>query len=146
MVKRGFLLLLVLLGLLAWTGWPEGWAAEPCQGETTVEMRDCAQQELNEFEAAMAKTYHTLMGRLDDKGQSLLVQAQHSWQTFRNHHCLVEADPRRDGSAWPLLYTGCLARATETRIEQLKESLEAYSAYTQTGQPVTDEEPGVSDP
>ncbi|MEZ4576172.1 MAG: hypothetical protein R2857_14840 [Vampirovibrionales bacterium] len=85
-------------------------------------MRGCAEQELDEFEATMAKTT-TLMGRLDDKGS-------HCW--CRPTQLPNVSKPPLPGGSRPharWLGSGrCYrlsGRATEARIEQLKESLES---------------------
>lgn len=55
-----------------------------------------------------------------------LLAAQRAWLTYRDQHCLSESFAARGGSMAPMLHSGCMARLTKERTEQLKALVEEY--------------------
>jgi uncharacterized protein YecT (DUF1311 family) len=102
-----------------------------------VEMNFCAGRDYDaadaELNAQWKLTVAALKARDKDIDRSYdsqpthydtLLAAQRAWITYRDQHCLSESFAARGGSMAPMLHSGCMARLTKERTEQLKALVE----------------------
>jgi len=102
-----------------------------------VEMNFCAGRDYDaadaELNAQWKLTVAALKARDKDIDRSYdsqpthydtLLAAQRAWLTYRDQHCLSESFAARGGSMAPMLHSGCMARLTKERTEQLKALVE----------------------
>ena len=91
---------------------------------TTVEMTSCLADELKRADDTVTNLYRALMKQLNSPAdRARLREAQHAWLTFRDKSCVYEVGPsdRTAGTVSPLEQTGCLAKYTKQRAEQLQD-------------------------
>jgi uncharacterized protein YecT (DUF1311 family) len=93
---------------------------------TTMEMKECAYQELQQVDKELNQVYRALIKRLDKEGKAKLKSAQRAWIAYRDAEAEFAADAARGGSMSGLLHTGSLTDATQKRIEELKNAMAAY--------------------
>ncbi|MBL8649168.1 MAG: DUF1311 domain-containing protein [Sphingopyxis sp.] len=104
-----------------------------------VEMNFCAQKDYDaadaELNAQWKRTVAEIKRRDKDidrsydsqpTGYDTLLAAQRAWLTYRDQQCLSESFAARGGSMAPMLHSGCMARLTKERTEQLKALVEEY--------------------
>jgi uncharacterized protein YecT (DUF1311 family) len=111
--------------------------AAPCDElANQAEMNACAHQEFAAADAALnaqwKKTAAVMKTRdeqdYDDGRPSFsaaLLESQRAWLKYRDAQCQISAYEMRGGSAESMLISGCQARLTRERTEELK-VLEGY--------------------
>jgi uncharacterized protein YecT (DUF1311 family) len=106
-------------------------AHDPCvDGQTTVEMRECAGKEYKRADAELNAAYKKLMATLSDRGhQAALKAAQQSWLKYRDANCEFEAFLNRGGTIYPVIYTSCLTTMTGARTKELREEQTAQEEH-----------------
>ena len=95
-------------------------AASSASAQSQTAMNASAAQDLQRADRALTSQYTTTMGRLSPASRTLLRNAQRSWISFRDQQCRVEASGVQGGSAYPMVHSGCLARLTNERTQQLR--------------------------
>lgn len=104
-----------------------------------VEMNLCAGKDYDAADAALNAQYKQTVAALKARDKDIdrsydsqpthydtLLAAQRAWITYRDQHCLSESFAARGGSMAPMLHSGCMARLTKERTEQLKALVEEY--------------------
>ena len=77
-----------LVILLFVTSGPQAQKSDPCAGETTFQMKECAAKKYKQADDELNKTYRQLMSKLDDAGhQESLKTAQQAWLKYRDSNC-----------------------------------------------------------
>lgn len=96
---------------------------DPCEnGQTTVEMRNCAGKEYQKADAELNDAYKQLMSTITDEGhRAALRTAQQAWIKYRDANCEFEAYLNRGGTIYPVVYTSCLSAMTTARTRELRE-------------------------
>jgi hypothetical protein len=99
---------LLLLGVLALAASPA--SAKPpaikCPGDTTVEMRYCAEKSLEQSESHLRK-----------KVSKHLMQ---QWQAATRAVCAAAYAPYKDGTIYPQLVVGCDDRLNRALLKEFK--------------------------
>lgn len=104
-----------------------------------VEMNYCAGEEYEAADAALNAQWQHTAATLKEADTHIdrsydsqpthyetALAAQRAWLTYRDQHCLSESFAARGGSMQPMLRSGCMARLTIERTEQLKTLAEEY--------------------
>lgn len=68
-------------------------------------------------DAELTAKYKKIIGRLGPEKVPLFRQAERSWIAFRDIECKFGASGVEGGSAYPMIYEGCLERLTLSRIK-----------------------------
>ncbi|WP_077145093.1 lysozyme inhibitor LprI family protein [Sphingopyxis sp. KK2] len=102
-----------------------------------VEMNFCAGKEYDAADAELNAQWKLTVAALKARDKTIdrsydsqpthydtLLAAQRAWLTYRDQHCLSESFAARGGSMAPMLHSGCMARLTQERTEQLKALVE----------------------
>ncbi|NVK35724.1 MAG: DUF1311 domain-containing protein [Rhodobacteraceae bacterium] len=87
---------------------------------TTYEMRECEAIELQKADDLLNQTYKKIRNDLDDKGKTILRDAQRAWIVFRDAECERLADMARGGSIAPLIRISCITSMTQQRVTDLR--------------------------
>jgi uncharacterized protein YecT (DUF1311 family) len=76
-------------------------------------------------DAELNAVYRKLQSRKNDDAQAgkLLIAAERAWVSFRDAECEFDAADNLGGSIYPMVYSGCLERLTQARIDQLNRYL-----------------------
>lgn len=115
--------LIVLLCVVVAGGFPTQ-KKDPCDGETTFEMKQCAAKKYKQADDELNKVYRDLMSKLDDEGhKTSLKTAQVAWLKYRDSHCDFESYLNRGGSIYSVVVTDCRASLTNSRTKELKEQI-----------------------
>jgi uncharacterized protein YecT (DUF1311 family) len=118
-------LALLLLGLVALASAAQTQKRDPCEGETTPEMRNCAGKKYKQADDELNKAYRNLMSKLDDEGhKSSLKTAQQAWLKYRDSHCDFVSYLNRGGTIYPVIFTDCMTSLTTARTKELKQQIE----------------------
>lgn len=82
-------------------------------------MFDCGRDELSRQDEVLNSTYRAVRKNLPPTKQKQLQDLQRQWIALRDKKCNTEADDvgGQDGT---IIWYGCMIRATERRIEWLK--------------------------
>ena len=101
-----------------------------------VELNYCAEQDFLAADADLNLAYkaaRAVMRQIDaglpvaERGaEATLRDAQRAWISFRDQACLAEAYSWHGGSGQPMIYSGCQARLTTQRAEDLWSLAEGY--------------------
>lgn len=102
-----------------------------------VEMNFCAGRDYDAADAELNAQWKVTVAALKARDKDIdrsydsqpthydtLLAAQRAWLTYRDQHCLSESFAARGGSMAPMLHSGCMARLTKERTEQLKALVE----------------------
>ena len=105
--------------------------AEDCSGDMPqLEINQCLMRDYEDADAALNAVYKKLVAAVeknsDKKAKDLLVKSQRAWIPFRDGECAYVADAMRGGSAYNMLYYGCLADMTRERTTQLRAHLDQW--------------------
>jgi uncharacterized protein YecT (DUF1311 family) len=95
-------------------------AAFPAAAQTQTDMNAAAAQGAKAADQALNAQYKATSGKLSAGSRTLLRNAQRSWIGFRDQECKYESSGVQGGSAYPMVYSGCLKRLTDERTRQLK--------------------------
>lgn len=129
-------MMLMSLMLLAAAQEPEIDCENP---QYQVEMNFCAGKDYDAADAALNAQYKRTVAALKARDKDIdrsydtqpthydtLLAAQRAWITYRDQQCLSESFAARGGTMAPMLHSGCMARLTKERTEQLKALVEEY--------------------
>jgi uncharacterized protein YecT (DUF1311 family) len=97
--------------------------------QTQYEMNQTAAQGYFKADAELNKVYKILMSKLDEKGKSLLINAENDWIKYRDAHCKFEASFYEGGSMQPMIYSSCLESLAMDRIKELKDAIKEFGEY-----------------
>ena len=88
-------------------------------------MNACADQSFKKADAELNTVYKKLQSRKNDDAEAakLLIAAERAWVAFRDAECEFDAADNLGGSIYPMIYSGCLERLTQARIDQLNRYL-----------------------
>lgn len=92
----------------------------PALAQSQSSMNGAAGRGAQAADRTLNEQYRVTMARLSPASRSLLRDAQRSWIGFRDQQCKFEASGVRGGSAYPMVYGGCMARLSQDRTRQLK--------------------------
>lgn len=93
------------------------------QDQGTMNME--ARASFEKADKEMNHIYAKLMAKLDAEGQRKLKAAQRAWLTFRDAQADLDADTvARGGTLYTQIYEGTRAALTETRVKDLKGTLD----------------------
>ncbi|HEX7297098.1 MAG TPA: lysozyme inhibitor LprI family protein [Pyrinomonadaceae bacterium] len=118
------LLFLPALLLLIISNGPKAQQKDPCAGETTFEMRQCAGKKYKQADDELNKIYQRLMSKLSADEKASLKTAQQAWLKYRDTNCDFESFLYRGGTMAPLVGTQCLVDMTILRTKELKQQIE----------------------
>ena len=97
---------------------------DPCNGDTTFEMKQCSAKKFKQADDELNKVYRQLMSKLDDEGhKTSLKTAQLAWLNYRDTNCDFESYLNRGGSIYSVVVTECRTSMTTSRTRQLKEQI-----------------------
>jgi uncharacterized protein YecT (DUF1311 family) len=115
--------LAMLLFVMVSTG-PQTQKRDPCEGETTPEMKLCAAKRFKQADDELNSVYRRLMSKLDDEGhKTALRTAQQAWLKYRDSNCDFESYLNRGGTIYSVVVTHCMASMTSSRTKELKEEI-----------------------
>lgn len=135
-----FTALLLLAGLIAPAAGPAAAQALDCSNALTQsELNQCAYENFETQDAALNKSYKQAISLMhtwdeavpaEDKGAvEALRTAQRAWIAYRDATCESEAWALRGGSAHPMELSGCMAKLTEDRKDDLEDLIQRFSEY-----------------
>jgi uncharacterized protein YecT (DUF1311 family) len=120
------LLNLALLILISTPGTFPQKLIDPCKGETTAEMKQCAAKEYKQADDELNRVYRQLLSKLDDEGhRSALKTAQQAWLKYRDSNCDFESYLNRGGSIYSVVVTDCMTSMTISRTKEMKDEIKA---------------------
>jgi uncharacterized protein YecT (DUF1311 family) len=131
-MKRIFIAIATLsIASLSLTHPVQSAASDPCATQrNTIEMNQCAQQNLDKKDKELNAVYQTLMKTLTPSKpigminypevRRQLINAQQDWIRFRDNDCDAKYRLRQDGTIRTIVYLGCKTEHTELRIKQLR--------------------------
>lgn len=85
------------------------------------DMNYCAEEDFNKADKALNAAYKTAMADMDAAMKAKLKAAQRAWVAFRDAECDYESMSEEGGSMQPMVYSGCRARLTKDRTQDLTE-------------------------
>jgi uncharacterized protein YecT (DUF1311 family) len=97
------------------------------EGGTTVEMSDCAQQQLQRVDGRLNAVYGRLRKAMGAEDRQALKLAQRAWIGWRDQEatlCALASGFGVDGSGHALVRLRCLGRLTEQRADELERLLQ----------------------
>ncbi len=97
-------------------------------GETTVDMKECANKELAEVTKKINETYNTYRKLLDPKQQKELKEVQLAWIKYKDLRCAFEYSFFEGGTMAGLVGTSCLINITNQRLKELEADLKDRSS------------------
>jgi uncharacterized protein YecT (DUF1311 family) len=118
------LLVLIMLLFVAATSTAQT-QKDPCKGETTFEMKQCAGNRYLRADEELNKVYRQLMSKLDDEGwKTSLKTAQQAWLKYRDTHCEFEGYLNIGGTIHPIVVADCMTSVTTARTKELKQEID----------------------
>lgn len=103
---------------------PTAQQKDPCKGETTFEMRQCAGKRYKQADEELNKVYQRLMSKLSADEKTSLKTAQQAWLKYRDTNCDFESFMYRGGTMAPLVEAECMVAMTNSRTKELKQQIE----------------------
>jgi uncharacterized protein YecT (DUF1311 family) len=116
----------VLFGLILIAAFTSAARANECDNAMDQStMNACADQSFKKADAELNAVYKKLQSRKNDDAEAakLLIAAERAWVLFRDAECEFDAADNLGGSIYPMVYSGCLERLTQARIDQLNRYL-----------------------
>ena len=116
----------VLFGLILIAAFTSASRANECDNAMDQStMNACADQSFKKADAELNAVYKKLQSRKNDDAEAakLLIAAERAWVLFRDAECEFDAADNLGGSIYPMVYSGCLERLTQARIDQLNRYL-----------------------
>lgn len=111
-------LMLLPLGLLAASFAAQ--AADCANPMDQATFNTCAAQEYSAADKRLNQVYNDYRQRLDARQKDRLKDAQQAWLHYRDLHCKFAASSVEGGSAYTMVFDGCLAEVTDARVKELK--------------------------
>lgn len=97
---------------------------DPCQGETTVDMKLCSAKKYKQADDELNSVYRRLLSKLDDEShRTTLRTAQQAWLKYRDSNCDFVSYLNRGGSIYAVIVTECMTSMTSSRTKELKEQI-----------------------
>ncbi len=97
---------------------------DPCKGETTFEMKECAAKRYKQADDELNKVYRELMSKLEDEGhKATLKTAQQAWLKYRDGECDFVSYLNRGGTIYSVVQTECMTQMTNSRTKELRVDL-----------------------
>ena len=113
----------LLLVMLA--GGSQAQKVDPCKGETTFEMKQCAAKKYKDADDQLNKVYRDLMSKLDNEGhKTSLKTAQQAWLKYRDSHCEFVSYLYEGGTLYSIVLTDCRTALTNSRTKEMKEEIQ----------------------
>lgn len=95
-----------------------------CDGVSTVEIVECAEQNTKQWDVRLNKAYQSLMRRLDVLDAKNLKDMQRKWMAFRDAKCQFQLEA---GTMRQIILARCFEEMTEGQalhLEAILKSLE----------------------
>jgi uncharacterized protein YecT (DUF1311 family) len=92
-------------------------------GDTTIEMKQCANKELDELTKKLNTAYNTYRKELAPKQQNDLKAVQLAWIKYKDLRCNFEYSFYEGGSMAGLIGTSCLSNITNQRLKEFEDAL-----------------------
>ncbi|VEP17303.1 conserved hypothetical protein [Hyella patelloides LEGE 07179] len=91
---------------------------------TQIELNNCAHLEYQEVDLKLNQVYQQLREkRQNPEPEKQLINTQLAWLKFRDLNCEYAANRYQGGSMQTLIYSSCLTRLTQERIQHLESYL-----------------------
>jgi uncharacterized protein YecT (DUF1311 family) len=104
---------------------PKAQTRDPCKGETTADMKQCAARNFKKADDELNKVYRELMSKLADEGhKASLKTAQQTWLRYRDSNCDFEAYLNRGGTIYSVVVSDCMSTMTVSRTKEMKEEIQ----------------------
>jgi uncharacterized protein YecT (DUF1311 family) len=104
---------------------PKAQIRDPCKGETTADMKQCAARNFKKADDELNKVYRELMSKLADEGhKASLKTAQQAWLKYRDSNCDFEAYLNRGGTIYSVVVSDCMTTMTASRTKEMKEEIQ----------------------
>ena len=97
-------------------------------GDTTADMKECANKELEEVTKKINDTYNAYRKLLDPKQQKDLKAVQLAWIKYKDLRCDFEYSFYEGGTLAGLVGTSCLINITTQRLKELEADLKDQSS------------------
>ena len=95
------------------------------EAATTASMRYCAHRAFEKSHRQLEqeiKDIQTFLIKQQKAEQKwLFITSQNHWMQFRNQHCSIYWRQYQGGSLQPLIFTDCLTRLTDKRLQEIAE-------------------------
>lgn len=95
-------------------------AGSPAIAQSQSAMNAAAARDAKGADRALNAQYNAVMSKLSPQSRLLLRDAQRGWIVFRDRQCAFESSGVKGGSAYPMVYSGCINRLTIERTRQIK--------------------------
>lgn len=92
----------------------------PAPAQTQSAMNATATNAAKAADQALNTQYRATASKLSPASRTALRDAQRSWVGFRDQECKFASSGVKGGSAYPMVYAGCLKRLSDDRTRQLK--------------------------
>lgn len=97
---------------------------DPCEGDTTADMRECAGKKYRQADDELNRVYRLLVSKLNDEGhKTSLKKAQQAWLRYRDTNCDFVSYRYRGGSIAPVIVSDCMTNTTLARAKELKDQI-----------------------
>ena len=97
-------------------------------GDTTMEMKECANKELEEVTKKLNTTYNSYRKLLEPKKQKDLKEVQLAWIKYKDLRCSFEYSFYEGGTMAGLIGTSCLTYITNQRLKEFEKVLKEQSS------------------
>jgi uncharacterized protein YecT (DUF1311 family) len=90
-----------------------------------MQMDECARADYDKSVTELLGVYDQIMARLKDlpDERKRLIEAERTWNKYRDAQCEFVASGVRGGSVWPWVYTTCQERITQAHTHELRRFL-----------------------
>jgi len=96
-------------------------AQDTCPSATTQQaLNRCATQARRQADQSLKDFIAAYQSRLSPEQVIMLQHTQASWELFRRFSCEFEASGVAGGSAYPLVFSGCMAAKATARLNELQ--------------------------
>jgi uncharacterized protein YecT (DUF1311 family) len=97
-------------------------------GDTTMEMKECANNELDELTKKLNSTYNAYRKELNPKQQNDLKAVQLAWIKYKDLRCNFEYSFYEGGSIAGLVGANCLSNITKQRLKEFEDALKEQAS------------------
>ena len=103
--------------------------------QTQTDMNICAAQDYERADAELNRVWGEVRATLQTMGNPVegapnpwetMLEAQRAWITFRDLACDAESAIYYGGSIRPLIYSSCLTRLTEQRMQDIRDAVAGF--------------------
>lgn len=95
--------------------------AQNCSSATTQQaLNRCATQARRQADQSLKDFVADYQTRLSSEQVIMLQHTQATWELFRRFSCEFEASGVAGGSAYPMVFSGCMAAKATTRLNELQ--------------------------